>query len=252
MKLGLIGAGNMGSALARGLGRPMLVADVDHARAQALADELGGEAPGSNAYVADQADAVILAHKPAQLREVAEEIGGRAKAVISIVGGTPLAALEAAYPDVPVYRFMPNIPAEVRQGVFCYAPGTHAAQGPEGEVLDLFAEVGTVVKLAEPLLEPATAVMGCGPAFFALVVEALVDAAVRNGLTAADAGRLVVETMAGTATVLRESGDDTAALRRRVTSPGGSTARGLAALEAGGVRGAFADAVDAVVEFGRR
>jgi pyrroline-5-carboxylate reductase len=119
-------------------------------------------------------------------------------------------------------------------------------------VLDLFAEVGTVVKLAEPLLEPATAVMGCGPAFFALVVEALVDAAVRNGLTAADAGRLVVETMAGTATVLRESGDDTAALRRRVTSPGGSTARGLAALEAGGVRGAFADAVDAVVEFGRR
>jgi len=89
--------------------------------------------------------------------------------------------------------------------------------------------------------------MGCGPAFFALVVEALVDAGVRHGLTRADAGRMAVETMAGTAAVLRESGDDTAGLRRRVTSPGGSTARGLAALEQGGLRAALSDAVDAVV-----
>jgi pyrroline-5-carboxylate reductase len=247
MRIGLIGAGNMATALARGWREPVLVADVDHGRAQALAAELGGEAPGSNAYVADGADAVVLCHKPAQLEAVAEEIRGRVKAVVSILGGTPLAAVEAAYPDTPVYRFMPNIPAEVGQGVFCYAPGTRAADGPEQDVLELFGRAGTVVKLPEPLIDPATALMGCGPAFFALVVEALVDAGVRHGLTPDDAGRLAVETMAGTAAVLREHGDDTAELRRRVTSPGGSTARGLAALERGGVRAAFSDAVDAVV-----
>src|SRR3954470_58319 len=246
MRIGLIGAGNMATALARGWGEPVLVSDVDHARAEALAAELGGEAPGANAYVADAADAVVLCHKPAQLETVAEEIRERVNAVISILGGTPLAAVEAAYPDVPVYRFMPNIPAEVGQGVFCYAPGTRASEGPEQDVLELFGRAGTVVKLPEPLIDPATAVMGCGPAFFALAVEALVDAGVRHGLAPEDAGRLAVETMAGTAAVLREHGDDTAELRRRVTSPGGSTARGLAALERGGVRAAFSDAVDAV------
>ena len=235
----------MASALARGWGEPVLVSDVDHARAQALAEELGGEAPGSNAYVADQSDAVVLCHKPAQLGEVAEEIRERAKAIVSILGGTPVAAVEAAYPGLPVYRFMPNIPAEVGHGVFCYAPGSGAADGPEQDVLDLFGRIGTVMKIPEPLIDTATALMGCGPAFFALVVEALVDAGVRHGLTAADAGRLAVEAMAGTASVLREHGNDTAALRRRVTSPGGSTARGLAALERGGVRAAFSDAVDA-------
>lgn len=241
----------MASALARGWGDPVLVADVDHAKAEALASELGGEAPGSSAYVADQADAVVLCHKPAQLDAVAEEIRGRARVVVSILGGTSVAALERAYPDLPVYRFMPNIPAEVGQGVFCYAPGTRAADGPEEQVLAAFRRIGTVVELPEPLIEPATALMGCAPAFLALVVEAMVDAGVRHGLRREEAGVLAVEGMAGTAAVLRERGHDTLELRRRVTSPGGSTARGLAALESGGVRAAFADAVGAVVDFGR-
>src|SRR3954462_14303275 len=135
MRIGLIGAGNMATALARGWGEPVLVSDVDHSRAEALAKELGGEAPGSNAYVADAADAVVLCHKPAQLGEVAAEIRERAKAVVSILGGVPLEDVEAAYPGLPVYRFMPNIPVEARQGVFAYAPGARAADGPESEVL---------------------------------------------------------------------------------------------------------------------
>jgi pyrroline-5-carboxylate reductase len=94
--------------------------------------------------------------------------------------------------------------------------------------------------------------MSCAPAFFALVVEALVDAGVRHGLQPADAGHMAVETMAGTAAVLREADLDTAALRRRVTSPGGSTARGLEALERAGLRAAFHDAVTAVVDGGKR
>jgi pyrroline-5-carboxylate reductase len=245
MRIGLIGAGNMASALARGWGEPVLVSDVDEARAEALAEELGGEAPGSNAYVADAADAVVLCHKPGQLGEVAEEIRDRAKVVVSILGGTPIADVEAAYPGLPVYRFMPNIPAETGQGVFAYAAGS--VKGPEDEVLAKFGQIGTVVRTPEPLIDTAMAVMSCSPAFFALVVEALVDAGVRKGLQPDDAGRMAVEAMAGTAAVLREGGLDTLALRRRVTSPGGSTARGLAALERGGVRTAFADAVDAVV-----
>jgi pyrroline-5-carboxylate reductase len=238
----------MATALARGWGEPVLVADVDHARAEALATELGGEAPGSNAYVADGADAVVLCHKPAQLREVADELRDRAKAVVSILGGVPLSEVEAAYPGTPVYRFMPNIPAEVGEGVFAYAAGSLAASGPEGEVLEMFRRIGTVVPTPEPLIDAAMAVMSCSPAFFALVVEALVDAGVRSGLQPEAASQMAVGAMAGTAATLRAQDFDTLALRRRVTSPGGSTARGLAALERGGVRDAFSSAVDAVVK----
>ena len=238
----------MATALARGWGEPVLVSDVDHARAQALADELGGEAPGSNAYVADAADAVVLCHKPAQLGEVADDIRGRVKAVVSILGGVPVADVEAAYPGAPVYRFMPNIPAEVGEGVFAYAPGSRAAEGPEREILETFGRIGTVVPTPEHLIDSAMAVMACSPAFFALVVEALVDAGVRNGLQPDAAAEMAVGAMAGTAATLRAHGLDTLALRRRVTSPGGSSARGLAALERGGVRDAFSSAVDAVVK----
>src|SRR3954468_13586634 len=166
MRIGLIGAGNMASALARGWGGPVLVSDIDAARAEALAEEVGGEAPGSNAYVADGADVVVLCHKPAQLGEVAQEIRDRAKVIVSILGGTPVADVEAAYPGLPAYRFMPNIPAEVGRGVFCYSPGSRAAEGPEQDVLELFARIGAVVKLPESLMDTPTAVMGCGPAFF--------------------------------------------------------------------------------------
>jgi pyrroline-5-carboxylate reductase len=242
----------MASALARGLDEPVLVHDVDRERAEPLAAAVGGELVESNADLAERADAIVLCHKPAQLEEVAAEVGGRAKAVVSILGGTLLEAVERSYPGKPVYRFMPNIPAEVGRGVFCYAPGTHAAEGPEEEILDLFGRAGTIVRLPEPLIEPATAVMGCGPAFFALVVEALVDAGVRYGLPPDQAALMATETMAGTAEVLREHELDAPALRRRVTSPGGSTARGLAALEAGGLRTAFSDAVDAVVGMAKR
>src|ERR671928_1385100 len=98
MKLGLIGAGNMASALARGIGEPVLVHDVDDAKARALADELGGEALGSNAEVAERADALVLCHKPQQLEEVASEVDGRAKVVVSILAATSTERIAAVYP----------------------------------------------------------------------------------------------------------------------------------------------------------
>src|SRR5947209_11021660 len=245
MRIGLIGAGNMASALARGLGEPVLVADPRRDRAERLAEELGGEAVASNSELAERADAVVLCHKPPQLDEVAAEIRDRANVVVSILGGTSIAAVEAAYPGTPVYRVMPNVAAEARRGVFCWASGS--CEGPEAELKALFERAGVVIALPDPLIEPATALMGCGPAFFALVVEAMTDAGVRKGLEPAVAARMTVETMAGTAALLADEPLETARLRRRVTSPGGSTARGAAALERGGVRAAFADAVEAVV-----
>src|SRR3954451_3612758 len=121
MKLGFISAGNMASALARGIGEPIFVTDVVPGKAEALVEHLGGEVLETPAYVADAADAVVLAHKPGQLQEVAADIRDRAKVVVSILGAVPTTRIEEAYPGAEVHRFLPNIPVELRQGVLCYA-----------------------------------------------------------------------------------------------------------------------------------
>jgi pyrroline-5-carboxylate reductase len=247
MRVGLIGAGNMARALARGWGDPVVCSDSGSGRAEALADELGGERL-SNLEVAERADLVVLCHKPAQLSSVAAELRGHVKAIASVLGATTVADLQSAYgEDTPVFRLMPNTPVEVRRGVTCYAPAPDVDPRLEADVVALFERLGTVVRLPERLIEPATAVSGVGPAYHALVAEAQVDAAVRHGLAAPLAGQLVAETMAGTAALLADHGYDTLAVRREVTSPGGSTARGLEALERGGIRAAFQAATDAVI-----
>lgn len=237
----------MAGALARGWNEPAIVADVDRAKAEALAAAIGGSVADSNAALAEEADVVILCHKPAQLEDVADEIREHARAVVSILGGVPVAEVEAAYPGKPVYRFMPNQAAEVRRGVSCYVPGGHAAEGPERAVLELFGRIGTVVPMADAEMDAATAVMSCAPAWIALVAEALSDAGARHGLERGQAERLVAETVAGTGAMLADAGLAPEELRRRVTSPGGLTERGTAALEAAGVREAFDSAVDAAV-----
>ena len=249
MKLGLIGAGNMASALARGMGEPVLVHDVDESKARALAEELGGEAIGSNAELAERADVLVLCHKPKQLWDVAGEAGGRAKVVVSILAATTTEALAEAYPGASVYRFIPNMPTEVKRGVLCYVPGPGAADGPEDEILELFGRTGAVIRLDdEPLIEPAMALMSCGPAFLALVAESFADAGVAHGLNPEDAMRMMVETMGGTAEYLARHDYDGPELRARVATPGGTTERGLITLEERGLREVTRAAVDAVVE----
>jgi len=241
----------MASALARGLGEHALVHDIDAAKAEALAAELGGEAV--SASVAAQADVVVLCHKPAQLAEVAQEIAPEVNAVASILAATTTDQLAEAYPGVPIYRFIPNLPAEVRRGVLCYVPGPGAAEGPEQELLELFGRAGTVIPLRdEPLIEPAMALMSCGPAFMALVAESFADAGAGHGLDREEAVRMVVETMGGTAVYLAEHGYDTEAVKARVATPGGTTEQGLIRLEERGLREVCRDAVDAVVEATRR
>ena len=252
MQIGLIGAGNMARAMARGWGDPVLVSDAGSGRAQALVQELGGEAFASNLEVAKRADLVVLCHKPYHLEVVASEIAGAAKGVVSVLAATSTAKLQAAYPGTPVLALIPNTPVEVRQGVVIYAEREASAEftsvaGVETEVLALFARLGRVVRVPERLTDVATSVSGVGPAYQALLVEAQVDSAVRHGLSSALAAELAVETMSGSAALRAARGYDTLAMRREVTSPGGSTARGLDALERGGVRMAFQDAMDAVV-----
>jgi pyrroline-5-carboxylate reductase len=207
-----------------------------------------GEALDSGAEVARRSDLVFLCHKPPQLQAVAAEVAPHAKAIASILAATPLASVKAAYPDRPVYRVLPSTPVEVRQGaVILAADGEQDAQ-LDAQVRELLEELGTLVEVDDGLVDVAMGLMSNAPAYYALVVEAQVDAGVRHGVPAEQAARLVVQTMAGTAELLRRQGYDTLAVRRAVTSPGGSTARGLDALERGGVRGAFSAALDAILK----
>ncbi|HTD10234.1 MAG TPA: pyrroline-5-carboxylate reductase dimerization domain-containing protein [Solirubrobacteraceae bacterium] len=256
MQVGLIGCGNMARALARGWGRPVLCADPIAERAQALAEELGGEAFATNAEVAERADLIVLCHKPAQLTMVAGEVGEGSTPVASILAVTPLAALRTAYPGRAVYRFIPSLPVEVRAGAVVQASGPGKLDGdgfggtdPEhdAKVAALFAELGSLVVLDDSLVDVAMGLMSCAPAYVALVAEAQVDAGVRHGIPAVQGAQLVVQTLAGTAELLRQRNYDTMAVRREVSSPGGLTARGVDALERAGLRRAFSDALDAVL-----
>ena len=252
MTVGLVGSGNMGGALARGWGEPLLCSDALPERAQALAAELGGEAVG-NADLSRRADVLVLAHKPGQLDEVAQELrpgleGRDGVCVVSLLARTTLAELKAAYAGTQAFRVQPNLPVALGQGVTVLAaPGADDDPGLADRVRELFGRVGALVTVPDALVDVAGGCSGVGPAYWALLVEAQVDAAVRHGLTPADASVLIGETMAGAAALLREGDWDTLGLRRRVTSPGGTTARGLEALERGGVRAAFAAAMDDVV-----
>jgi pyrroline-5-carboxylate reductase len=243
VRIGLIGAGNMAGALARGWGEPVVAADAGSGRARRLVDELGGEAVAGAAEVARRADVVVLACKPGQLEAIADAIAGYEGEVVSVLGATPLAELRAALPAARVVRTLPNTPVEIRRGVVVVA----RESPPSAAVRELLERVGLVVEVPDRLVDVAMGTMGTTPAYLALVVEAMVDAAVQRGLGADVAVRLAARTLEGTGALIAQRGHDPVAVRRAVTSPGGSTARGLAALERGGVRAAFIDALDAVL-----
>jgi pyrroline-5-carboxylate reductase len=249
MKVGLIGAGNMARALARGWGEPVFVSDVAADRARALAEETGGEALPSNAEVAERSELIVLCHKPPQLEEVADGIGGRAEAVASILAGATLADLRAAYPGTPVFRFIPSIAVEVRAGALGYAEqelsGDDAAL--EQRVLELFGRLGTVVPLPERLMDVAMGLASSAPALVAVMAEAVVDAGIRHGMPHDVAEQLAVDGIAGAAAVLAARDYDTLGVRRATTSPGGVTAQALHVLDRSGARAAFQDAIDALL-----
>lgn len=242
MIVGFCGSGNMAAAFARGWAgqwEQMLFFDPDSDRARKLAGDLGGEAVESNAELAERADVVLLAVKPDALQQAAGELAG-AGSVISILGATPVGKVEAAFPKAEVGRVMPNLAVEVGGGVLC-ATGKFSAE--VREKLDL---LGCVIELPDSQFDAATALMGCSPAYFALVAEALLQAGVDAGLEEELAEKMVIEAAAGTGALMRIRRP--ADLRVAVTSPGGSTEAGLEALDREGAREAFEAAVRASLE----
>lgn len=232
----------MAAAMARGWagnGDRLLFSDVDAVKARQLAGELGGEAVDSNAELAERADVVVLAVKPGALEQAAGELSG-VGAVVSILGATPLETVEASFRGVEVGRIMPNLAVEVGGGVLCIS-GRFGA-----ELRGRLDALGYVVELPDSQFDVATALMGCSPAYFALLAEALVEAGVSAGLDEGLAEKLVVEAAAGSGALLRIRRP--ADLRVSVTSPGGSTEAGLDALEREGAREAFGAAVRASLE----
>jgi pyrroline-5-carboxylate reductase len=242
MIVGFCGAGNMAMAMARGWSgsvESMLFSDSGSGRAVEAAKKVGGEAVGSNAELAERADLVVLAVKPAKLEDVAAELQS-AKTILSLLGATSLERVATLFPDAEVIRVMPNIAVQIGKGVLCVT----GAESPETR--GMLERLGKVVDLLDSEFDAATAVMGCAPAYLALAVEAIADAGAEDGLEAGLARELVVETTAGTAALLREL--HPADVRKAVASPGGSTEAGLEALDREGAREAFEAAVKASLE----
>lgn len=247
MNIGLIGAGNIGRALALGLNRELHVSDVLPERATAIVEAVGGCAHATNRAVAENSDLVILCHKPAQLPEVASDLAATTTPVVSLVGTVSVSILQTAFPDRPVFRLVPNVAAEVRGAVIGWCEPEGNPPELSAAAKSLFSEVGLVVPVKEKLLPALDVISAVGPAYVALLVEAQVDVGVRLGLPADIASQVAIETFRGTADLLAHYAGDTLAVRRLVTSPGGITARGLAVLERHGLRAAFHDAADAAL-----
>jgi len=248
-RLSIIGGGRMGDALLGGLLVSGWATADELAVVEALParrDELAAARPGVAVLAdAEPAESVVIAVKPGDVEAaVRTAVAAGAGRVLSIAAGVTIATLEgAAGGTVPVVRAMPNTPALVGKGASAIAPGNHATDDDVAWARSVLGSVGTVVEVTEAQLDAVTGLSGSGPAYVFLVVEAMVDAGVLAGLPRPTAAALVQQTVLGAATLLAEGDDGPEALRAAVTSPGGTTAAGLRALESAGVRSAFIDAV---------
>lgn len=252
-RLVMVGGGNMGAALLGGLlaagwaePRELAVVEVSGARRQVLADDFPGVVV---AETVPACTAAVIAVKPHDVpAAVAEVVAAGATRVLSVAAGVSIATLErAAGPGVAVVRSMPNTPALVRQGAAAVAPGSVAGEADLVWAEEVLGAVGIVVRVAEHQLDAVTGLAGSGPAYLFLVAEALIEAGVLAGLARPVAEALTSQLLVGSAALLAQQGDP-GHLRAMVTSPGGTTAAGLRALEQHGVRAAFLDAVMAATD----
>jgi pyrroline-5-carboxylate reductase len=248
----------MGEALVAGLldagweGEALAVAEIDGDRRRALETRFPAvRIVPSPAWAAADTDVLVVAVKPADVGPALESCASALPAgalVLSIAAGVTLATVEAAFPDHPVVRAMPNTPALVRQGAAAIAPGRHATDAHLELAERVLGSVGIVVRVPEKSLDAVTGLSGSGPAYVFLVAEALIEAGVLVGLPRDVAGTLVRQTILGSATLLGDGTESPEVLRAAVTSPGGTTAAGLQVLEAHGVRAALLAAVEAATE----
>jgi len=259
-----IGSGYMGPALMKGISKivdPECIgfSDLHLPKAKAAADSVGGLVYNSNAQAVEQADYLFLAVKPQVYKSVLEEIrpavidrlsaekkGGKSLTLISMVAGWSIAKIRSCLDvNMPIVRIMPNTPALVLRGLIAMStsPGFPAERIPEVETM--LSGAGLVDNLDESLMDAVTGLSGSGPAFVYIFIEALADGGVRAGLPRDKALRYAVQTVLGSAHMVQETGKHPGELKDMVTSPGGTTIAGIAALENGAFRGAVINAVEA-------
>ncbi len=254
-KIGFIGGGNMAEALIKGLlagGVPagdILVGEPLAARGEQLLSRYGVAVTGSNAEVVQKSDVVLLAVKPQTASFVLQEISSvsaPARLYISIMAGVTIATMEALLPTGSrVVRVMPNTPALVLEGASAISSGSLVSSDELALTRRILELVGKTWVVEEKLLDAVTGLSGSGPAYVLTFIEALADAGVKNGIPRDIAAGLAVQTVYGTARLLRETGEHPAILREKVTSPGGTTIAGLHILDRDGFRGTVINAVDA-------
>jgi pyrroline-5-carboxylate reductase len=253
-ELVVMGGGRMGEALVSGLVAAGRTGIVVVEKLDARRKELAGRWPGGadGVEVTDEpvaAAGAVVAVKPGDVPQAASALAAAGTGrVLSIAAGVPLAALERSLPGIPVVRAMPNTPALVGAGAAAIAAGSSATDDDLDWAESILAAVGTVVRVPEPLLDAVTGLSGSGPAYVFLIAEALVEAGVLVGLPRDVSTALATQTLLGSARLLAESSEGPEALRAAVTSPGGTTAAGLRALEQRAVRAAILEAVAAATE----
>ncbi len=255
-RIGFLGGGNMAEALIRGLlhgaqvpAQRIIASDPRQERLEELHNLHGIRTTADNAALVADADIIVLAVKPQVLLGVLDEVRHNVPAdalIISIAAGVTTAVIESHLADdTRVVRTMPNTPALVQTGATAVAAGKHASAEDVATAKQMFDAVGVTVVVPERQLDAVTGLSGSGPAYIFLVVESLIEAGVSVGLSETDARLLAVQTVAGAARLMVETGEPPAELRRKVTSPGGTTVAGLGALDQRDLRGTLVAAVQA-------
>lgn len=253
---GIIGGGVMGEALLSRLlkrktvlPQQVVVSDPQAARQNQLSETYRIQTTANNQDVVDRAEIVLLAIKPQIFDSVVQQISlvenRSSQLIVSILAGMPLSRLEQAFAEQPVVRAMPNTPATVGLGMTAIAPGQYTTSEHMQQAATIFEAVGEVVEVPEYQMDAVTGLSGSGPGYLAVVIEALTDGGVAVGLPRAIASKLAIQTMRGTAELLREGGLHPAELKDRVTSPGGTTIAGISRLEESAVRSGLIEAVRA-------
>jgi len=261
-RIAILGCGKIGEALVAGLlssgwRRPgdIVVTGRRQERLDELTSAYGVAGTLSNAEAVGGAGLVVVAVKPQDFELLLGEIGpllSPEQTILSVAAAIPTAAIERRIaPSVPVVRAMPNAPATVHEGIAGICAGAHADDEHLALAEDVLAHLGGVVRVPERYMDAVTAVSGSGPAYFALLAEAMIEAGILLGLSREISTRLVVQTMLGTAKLLRDEEIHPVELREAVTSPGGTTIRAIRELERAGVRAAFLNAIQAAMERSR-
>ncbi|MDT3345806.1 pyrroline-5-carboxylate reductase [Microbacterium aquilitoris] len=258
----ILGAGSMGGAIAQGISRSGEASSVVVTnRTAAKASELDGldavtsvalvDEPSANTDAAASADIVLIGVKPAMVPDVLREIAGALRPgtiVVSLAAGVTIDTFEAIVgPGIPVIRSMPNTPAVVGKAVTGLAAGSTATPEHVALVRRLFETCGVVIEVPEAQIDALSTISGSGPAYVFLLVEALTEAARGKGFDEADARLMAEQTFIGATALLAASGEDPAELRRRVTSPKGTTERAIGVLQTGNLDGLFSQATDAAL-----